>query len=396
MEFKLTLSRAAIAIRAPTSAFAAPAYQGMSIACDISAAARPGCRAKKGLPTLLRLRKRANAVLEAVQRTAKGKRPPEGRDSVSDDDLEHLSASGKLRRIGGDSPHTSTLSPKNNVRPMASPNLPSVPTLSPNETSPPFAESTGQTKKRQLSDVGGRRTGVGANGQNRARAGTQTSAQSLSGIDESPTFAGDSNPSPRSARSIATSATLAEPVHYDTNGNWPTDQPFSVAGAVQPPPPVSVQAQETSATPDWFIPHQSSSTGQRPGSSNSSMLNGTSNPFDLPWSPDQEGTGSSQMFGYESSGHAEFDWNSLTGNPEMASVPIDMDMSMALVGASWDRVPRTTFGASGSAIEIDGSGLDTGHAAQEGGGLGVGYLGNGDEFDFELFVNQMGVDMLES
>ncbi|KAI9636195.1 fungal-specific transcription factor domain-containing protein, partial [Dioszegia hungarica] len=50
---------AAIAIRAPKSAFAAPAFDGLTTVLDLATAAPPGCRAKKGLAVLLRLRARA-------------------------------------------------------------------------------------------------------------------------------------------------------------------------------------------------------------------------------------------------------------------------------------------------------------------------------------------------
>lgn len=68
----------------------------MSIVCDISAAAREGCRAKKGLPILLRLRKRAHEALVAASR-AKNKVAADG--SGEEDDLSHLVGSAKLRRV---------------------------------------------------------------------------------------------------------------------------------------------------------------------------------------------------------------------------------------------------------------------------------------------------------
>lgn len=68
----------------------------MSIVCDISAAAREGCRAKKGLPILLRLRKRAHEALIAASRT-KNKVVADG--SGEEDDLSHLVGSAKLRRV---------------------------------------------------------------------------------------------------------------------------------------------------------------------------------------------------------------------------------------------------------------------------------------------------------
>ncbi|WWC86691.1 uncharacterized protein L201_001568 [Kwoniella dendrophila CBS 6074] len=95
--FSSAVCLAAIVIRAPTCAFASPSYHCMSIVCDISAAAREGCRAKKGLPILLRLRKRAHDALSAatkskVENSSSGGTPEE-------DDLSHLTGSAKLRRV---------------------------------------------------------------------------------------------------------------------------------------------------------------------------------------------------------------------------------------------------------------------------------------------------------
>lgn len=91
-----TTASAAIAIRAPQCAFASPSFHTMSIVCDISAAAREGCRAKKGLPILLRLRKRAHEALVAASRT---KNKVAADDSGEEDDLSHLVGSAKLRRV---------------------------------------------------------------------------------------------------------------------------------------------------------------------------------------------------------------------------------------------------------------------------------------------------------
>jgi len=55
-------------IQAPKSEFASQALRGMSIVCDLAAAARDGCRAKKGLKTLLKLRARAHdALIKSVE-----------------------------------------------------------------------------------------------------------------------------------------------------------------------------------------------------------------------------------------------------------------------------------------------------------------------------------------
>ncbi|KAL1412387.1 hypothetical protein Q8F55_000132 [Vanrija albida] len=81
--FSAAVCLAAIAIEAPTCGFATPAFSGLSIVCDLSAAARDGCRVKDGLGTLLRLRRRARDRLEHVQR-AQSIRPRPG--SASSDD----------------------------------------------------------------------------------------------------------------------------------------------------------------------------------------------------------------------------------------------------------------------------------------------------------------------
>ncbi|WVN87270.1 uncharacterized protein L203_102447 [Cryptococcus depauperatus CBS 7841] len=94
--FSSAVCLAAIAIRAPLCAFASPSFHGMSIVCDISAAAREGCRAKRGLPILLRLRKRAQEALVAASRS-KNKTTIEG--TGEEDDLSHLVGSAKLRRV---------------------------------------------------------------------------------------------------------------------------------------------------------------------------------------------------------------------------------------------------------------------------------------------------------
>ncbi|WVF69574.1 hypothetical protein IAT40_004352 [Kwoniella sp. CBS 6097] len=94
--FSSAVCLSAIVIRAPTCAFASPAFHGMSIVCDISAAAREGCRAKKGLPILLRLKKRAHEALVAATRS-KNKGNPDA--SGEEDDLTHLAGSAKLRRV---------------------------------------------------------------------------------------------------------------------------------------------------------------------------------------------------------------------------------------------------------------------------------------------------------
>jgi len=71
----------------------------MSIVCDISAAAREGCRAKKGLPTLLRLRRRAHEALVSASRTNARSITTLSSLSSSVDDLSHLVSVAKLRRV---------------------------------------------------------------------------------------------------------------------------------------------------------------------------------------------------------------------------------------------------------------------------------------------------------
>lgn len=102
----------AICIRAPSSAFAAPAFTALSIVRDISHAARPGCRAKRGLPILTRLRKRALAALKAANEAARSNpkhKKPEKPDE--EDDLSHLVGSAKLRRLGSGNGKAGSSSP---------------------------------------------------------------------------------------------------------------------------------------------------------------------------------------------------------------------------------------------------------------------------------------------
>ncbi|KAL1413451.1 hypothetical protein Q8F55_001218 [Vanrija albida] len=96
--FSAAVCLSAIAIRAPTSAFATPAFTTMSLLCDICAAARDGCRAKNGLPLLLRLRERAAEAFNAAA-AANGsvKKEPV---AESDNDLGHLNQTAKLVRTG--------------------------------------------------------------------------------------------------------------------------------------------------------------------------------------------------------------------------------------------------------------------------------------------------------
>lgn len=82
----------------------------MIIVCDISAAAREGCRAKRGLPILLRLRKRAYDALRLATQSNTG--PSPASDSQDgDDDLSHLSSSAKLRRVSSPPVKRASMSP---------------------------------------------------------------------------------------------------------------------------------------------------------------------------------------------------------------------------------------------------------------------------------------------
>lgn len=113
------LSSAAIAIRAPKSAFAAPAYDGLVAVFDLATATPPGCRAKKGLPVLVRLQKRAQDSMRKAGRhgalnasflpNRPGRLAPyipssgairrELQGEREDDDLGHLSGRSKLKRV---------------------------------------------------------------------------------------------------------------------------------------------------------------------------------------------------------------------------------------------------------------------------------------------------------
>jgi hypothetical protein len=87
--FSAAVCLAAIPIEAPTCGFATPAFSGLSIVCDLSAAARDGCRVKDGLSTLLGLRKRARDKLDSARRLVPDQLRGEGKD-VKDDELHRL------------------------------------------------------------------------------------------------------------------------------------------------------------------------------------------------------------------------------------------------------------------------------------------------------------------
>jgi hypothetical protein len=86
--FSAAVCLAAIPIEAPTCGFAVPALSGLSIVCDLSAAARDVSRVKDGLGTLLRLRLRARERLDAGSRRPDDHRR-ESKDA-KDDELHRL------------------------------------------------------------------------------------------------------------------------------------------------------------------------------------------------------------------------------------------------------------------------------------------------------------------
>jgi hypothetical protein len=106
IRMRADISSAAIVIRAPNCSFAIESFSAMSDVCDISAAAREGCRAKKGLPVLLRLRTRAyEALMNAAHASPHGAIPPD------DDDLSHIAGSTIFKRVGS-SPRSDSSSSK--------------------------------------------------------------------------------------------------------------------------------------------------------------------------------------------------------------------------------------------------------------------------------------------
>ncbi|BEI81882.1 hypothetical protein CcaverHIS002_0210420 [Cutaneotrichosporon cavernicola] len=105
---------AAVAIRAPMSVWAVPAYQKLQQMVDISAATRDGCRAKNGLAAILQLRLSASEAMEAAAKTRRrASQPLATEDPATVSYLEHLKAGAKLVRVGtGQSPvRDSSMSP---------------------------------------------------------------------------------------------------------------------------------------------------------------------------------------------------------------------------------------------------------------------------------------------
>lgn len=144
-----TNDRAAITILAPHSAFASPALAALGIVCDISQAARPGCRAKKGLYILTRLRVRAhNALRAATKFSHTSQQKKVVKTEEGEDDLTHLEGSIKLRRVGSEQ-RASTSPPVHppSLPPMATPLYEHRRPLPPvsNERSPTETISTSTT-----------------------------------------------------------------------------------------------------------------------------------------------------------------------------------------------------------------------------------------------------------
>ena len=86
-------------IRSPSCAFAAPSFTSLCTIVSIAQASAPGCRAKRGLPTLLRLRARAELALATAQTN-----PDSPSDFPPNDDLSHLHSPTTLRRLPKQAP----------------------------------------------------------------------------------------------------------------------------------------------------------------------------------------------------------------------------------------------------------------------------------------------------
>ena len=86
----------AITIQAPNCAFSSPAFHAISSIVDICKASKEGSRAKRMLPTLLRLQGRASEALRIAIKS--GRQSGEDPASCPDDDLDHLQNSARLRR----------------------------------------------------------------------------------------------------------------------------------------------------------------------------------------------------------------------------------------------------------------------------------------------------------
>ncbi|WVQ79861.1 hypothetical protein IAT38_001961 [Cryptococcus sp. DSM 104549] len=349
--FSSAVCLAAIAIRAPTCAFASPSFHGMSIVCDISAAAREGCRAKKGLPILLRLRKRAHEALVAASRSKKSKTTGEG--SGEEDDLSHLVGSAKLRRVQAHA-------------------------------------------RRRSASIPGVGSGSGGSGQMAGGVGA-------GGMD--------GTPSPGSGGSVATSATLAEAGFYEgIVPPFPREQGSSASttGGAS-----SYGHQPLRAPAAWMGDDQMADYGEGSGSGNvgngvngfemgqaQGQHHGPSNSIGgappAPWMYMQEYNSSGQEV---SPSTVELGTSQGAGtSPAYDSSMVDMDMSMALgMGMMGGGIGMGMMGAgaggsgSGDAGMPQHDGAGESHQGQGHGPAGVFSPENEIfGFDFEAFVNTMG------
>lgn len=96
----LTVS-GAVAIQAPSSPFASPAFTGLSHVVTICEAAGKGFRAKTALPFIQGLRDRAGAALSRAAQQRQ--HSSHGKDAVpSETGLSHLDSTAKLVRVGSE------------------------------------------------------------------------------------------------------------------------------------------------------------------------------------------------------------------------------------------------------------------------------------------------------
>lgn len=101
---------AAVAIHAPGSVYAGPAFASLSHICDIASAARDGCRARNGLSALRYLKGQAQRAIEnAAKQYGKVKREAAEADKETETYLEHLKSTTRVVRLG--SPATPIESP---------------------------------------------------------------------------------------------------------------------------------------------------------------------------------------------------------------------------------------------------------------------------------------------
>lgn len=260
---------AAIVIRAPTSAFASSAFDGLTIVCDIAAAAREGCRAKKGLPVLVRLRARAQQSMRKAGRhgplngTGRPNQPgqfaafvaapptrqimgagPKAADEAidteadpdadaEDDDLGHLTGRSKLRRVRESNMRSGSRGSTDSPTDSGS----ALPGLkrrsgSNNQTSPagygqPLNTSPGATGLGGIGVEGtaGNATLGGASGIVGASGYGGVLGQGMNGRP-------DVLVSPRSVTSTATSTTLAEKTWEGVVPPPPPFNPSSISGGL--------------------------------------------------------------------------------------------------------------------------------------------------------------------